>query len=115
MGLLSEVETLGAYAPQLWPLEAVNALSVAERRGRLTRARRRELVGFLRRLPIEVDGQTASEAGLAIADLAEACGLSAYDAAYLELAARLGLPLATTDTALRRAAAAVGVRPLPTA
>jgi predicted nucleic acid-binding protein len=104
MALLDRVAAEGATAPQLWPLEALNALLTAQRRGRIGAAERRELLGLLHQLPIEIDGETAAQAWSAIQTIAETQGLTAYDAAYLELALRLGVPLATNDKALAAAA-----------
>ena len=99
----------GALAPGLWPLEVLNGLLVAERRGRLNASRRNRLAGFLRALPISLDDETASQVWTATAGLAERFALSAYDAAYLELAQRHSLPLATLDRDLRTAATALGL------
>lgn len=107
--LLHRAAESGAFAPALWPLEAANALLVAERRGRLERDRRRRLCGFLKALPIALDADTATQAWTSTAGLAERFGLSAYDAAYLELAERLDLPLASLDGDLRRAANTLGL------
>ena len=109
IGALDRVSEAGAVVPQLWPIEAVSGLLTAERRGRITGVERQRLAGFLRALPISVEDQTASQAWTTTAHLAEQHRLSAYDAIYLELAMRLGLPLATTDKALAAAAKAVGV------
>ncbi len=113
--ILDRLRTEKAVAPQLWPLEAANVLLIAERRGRIAAPERQRLIGFLRALPIDIDDQTASQVWTATAQLAEQHRLSAYDATYLELALRLGLPLATTDRALIAAAGAAGVPLLPTA
>jgi predicted nucleic acid-binding protein len=107
--LLEQVGELGAQAPMLWPLEALNGLLVAERRGRLDASRRRRLACFLRALPITLDIDTASQAWTETARLAERFSLSAYDAAYLELAQRRDLPLASLDRALRAAATVLGL------
>jgi len=107
--LLEQVAGSGALAPGLWPLEALNGLLVAERRGRLDAPLRKRLAGFLRALPISLDDDTASQAWSATAGLAERFGLSLYDAAYLELAERHNLPLATLDRDLRSAATALGL------
>jgi len=114
MALLDRVAEVGAIAPQLWPIEALNGLLTAERRGRIGRDVRQRLAGFLQELPIRIDEETASRSWTTTAHLAERHGLTAYDATYLELAMRRGLPLATSDTALIAAARAVGVAVLPT-
>jgi predicted nucleic acid-binding protein len=113
MALLDRVVEAGAVAPALWSLEAQNGLLMAERRRRLDAAARAELAQLLRDLPISLDTETAEQAWSATARLAERYALSVYDAAYLELAQRRQLPLATTDRALRSAAAASNVPLLP--
>jgi predicted nucleic acid-binding protein len=115
MALLDRVAADGAVAPQLFPIEALNGLLTAERRGRIDSEARRRLGGFLRELPIDIDDETAGRVWNDTAGLARAHGLTAYDATYLELAMRLGLPLATSDAALIAAAGAAGVAVLPTA
>jgi predicted nucleic acid-binding protein len=107
--LLHRIAETGAFAPMLWPLEALNGLLVAERRGRLDAARRHRLAGFLQALPVTLDSDTPKQVWTATAHLAERFGLSAYDAAYLELAARHQLPLASLDRDLRSAASALGL------
>jgi predicted nucleic acid-binding protein len=104
----------GAVAPQLWPIEALNGLLTAERRGRIDRKARQRLAGFLQELPITIDDETASRSWTTTAHLAEQHRLTAYDAAYLELAMRRGLSLATSDTALIAAAKVAGLQLLPT-
>ncbi len=107
--LLDRVAIEGAFAPQLWPLEALNALLTAQRRGRITAADRRELLALLHGLPITIDAETATQVWSASQAIAETHGLTAYDASYLELAMRMGIPLATGDTALAAAARALSV------
>jgi len=107
--LLDRCANFGAAAPSLWPLEALNALLMAEKRKRLDSARRHELIEALRAVPIAIDTETAVQAWAVSNRLAERYGLTVYDAAYLELAQRLGLPLATLDAELRKAAAVLGV------
>jgi predicted nucleic acid-binding protein len=107
--LLEQVGQSGALAPMLWPLEALNGLLVAERRGRLDTTRRNLLAGFLAALPVKLDEETPSQAWTATADLAERFNLSSYDAAYLELARRRNLPIASLDRDLRAAAGALGL------
>ena len=98
-----------AVVPSLWPLEVANTVVMGERRKRSTPAQAATWLGFLGVLPIVVDGETTARAWGDTLGLARAHNLSAYDAAYLELAMRRGLPLATLDEKLKAAAAAVGV------
>ena len=107
--LLDRVVESGATAPSLWPLEVLNALAMAERRSRIDAARRQSLGGFLRDLPVTIDVETASQAWAVTSQLATRFRITMYDAAYLELAQRLGLPLATLDQELRAAGGALGV------
>jgi predicted nucleic acid-binding protein len=103
--------TLGARAwvPSLWHLELGNVLLGALRRGRIDQA---GVEGFLSQLQcydIVVDGETVERAWQKTLDLAQQYRLSTYDAAYLELALRRGVPLATGDGALAKAARLSGV------
>jgi predicted nucleic acid-binding protein len=97
-----------AVVPSIWPLEVANGLLVAERRGRLSPARVARAVDLFQELPIFVFEVGAQVALGSVLGLARAHELSAYDAAYLELAMREGLPLATQDDALRVAAERAG-------
>jgi predicted nucleic acid-binding protein len=108
-GLLERLRDDEAIVPPLWLLELANALVVAERRARLTRADSTRFVALIRQLPIRIDQTSTLDLAGAVMDLARGCELSAYDAAYLELALRLGLPLATLDVRLRSAAERAGV------
>jgi len=107
--LLVRLTNEGAHAPSLWPLEVLNVLVMAQRRGRITSEARQDRLALLHALPITLDTETAEQAWTITNRLAERHGLTLYDAAYLELAQRFGLPLATLDTDLRAAANAVGV------
>ena len=107
--LLKQVVESGAEAPSLWPLEILNALAMAERRRRIDSDRRQRLCGFLHDLPVNIDVETASRAWAASSQLATRFKLTLYDAAYLELAQRLNLPLATLDKELRAAGRALGI------
>ena len=107
--LLERVQTDAAAVPSLWHLEVANVLALAERRGRITPAESTELIALLETLEIVVDEETASRALGRVLDLARAERLTAYDAAYLELAMRLGLPLASKDADLCDAAERLGV------
>ena len=113
MAVLDRVADEGAVAPQLWPVEALNGLLTAERRGRITAATRQRLAGFLQDLPITLDDEMTTRLWTAVASLAARHRLTAYDAVYLELALRLRLPLATADRALLAAAAEADVELLP--
>lgn len=70
MAVLDRVAETGAVAPQLWPLEALNVLIVAERRRRIDAAKRQMLAGFLRDLPVTLDTETADRAWETTAALA---------------------------------------------
>ena len=102
-----------AVVPSIWPLEVGNALLVAERRKRVSRAEALRFAGILRQLPIDVDATPALAALDGLLAIAHDTGLSVYDAEYLDLAATHGLPLATLDKTLRRAARRLGVMLLP--
>lgn len=98
-----------AIVPVIWPLEIANALCVAERHGRLHPADSARFVDLIGSLPIEVEFPTLGQVFGGVMDTARAYSLSSYDASYLELAMRHGLPLATQDTRLSRAATHAGV------
>jgi predicted nucleic acid-binding protein len=107
--ILERMPDLHAYVPNLWPLEVANALLVGERRGRTTPADTAHFLAILGTFPITVDDETVARAWVETMHLARIHNLSSYDASYLELAMRLGLPLATLDDKLKNAAQAVGV------
>lgn len=102
--LIDRVAVAGALVPALWPLEVANALVVAERRGRITCGDSLAFIAMIEELPITVDAGTAARAFHETIALARDHALSSYDAAYLELAIRARLPLATGDGSLRQAA-----------
>lgn len=93
-----------ALVPHLWHLEATNVLLSAEKRGELSIGEVERFVSQLEKLPIQVDPLTAQQAFNRILSLARSYKLSSYDASYLELAIREGLPLATLDKDLKKAA-----------
>lgn len=101
-----------AVVPSLWHLEVGNVLLQAQRRGRLTAADLAQRIALLRHLPVTTDDATTEHALTEILSLAQAERLTTYDAAYLELAARRSLPLATRDRELLVAAARIGVATL---
>ncbi len=108
LSVLSSLSEKQAVVPLLWFYEVGNGLLMAYRRKRIAQD---QIDGFLTRLknlPIQAAAQEPIEV-LDLPALAQTHSLTNYDAAYLSLALRLGLPLATTDAALRRAAAAAAV------
>jgi predicted nucleic acid-binding protein len=108
--MLDRVVQEGAVAPAQWPLEVANGLRSAERRGRLTEtdiARATQLLADLGIEVVPVELPTATGAVLATAREHD---LSAYDAAYLDLASFRSIALATIDEALRRACEQAGVQ-----
>jgi predicted nucleic acid-binding protein len=107
--VLQQLAVEAASVPAIWPIEVANVLALAERRRRISPAESAEFIATVERLAIEVDEATASRAFTRVLDLAREERLTAYDAAYLELAMRLGVPLATKDGALREAARRLGV------
>lgn len=112
--LLDQVQQTGAVVPPLWTIEITNVLLQAGRKGRIAPAAIQERLSLLDMLPIEIDtvGSGSASRGTLLA-LATAEALTAYDATYLELAIRRGVPLATSDKALRRTAARHGLTVLP--
>jgi len=98
-----------ALVPSIWPLEISNALLIAERRKHIALAKVTALLLRIAGLPIHVTRTDSKQAFEQILPVARQQGLSQYDAAYLELAVREGLALATLDGELQRAAKATGV------
>jgi predicted nucleic acid-binding protein len=107
--LLDRVSDAGAVAPTLWRLEVANAFQTAIRRKRIDAAYRDGALTELALLPIAIDADTGTFAWTTTLRLAERFTLTVYDAAYLELAQRRSLPLATLDEPLRAAGHALGV------
>ena len=97
-----------AWVPSLWHLEVANVLLGAQRKGRIDRAGIEKFLSTLALYDIEVDPETLAVAWSKALALAESFSLTVYDAAYLELALRRGLPLATLDTQLRKAVKSAG-------
>jgi predicted nucleic acid-binding protein len=95
--------------PSFWRHEVLNALLMGEKRKRLTKELIQAFIADLERLPVEIDAATAAIVFHATCALCRKHGLTAYDAAYLELAMRNGMALATADGALERAARAEGI------
>ncbi len=106
IAVLRQVAETGAVVPALWRLEVLNGFQMAVRRGRIDTAYRDKSLARLESLVIAIDPDTNPQAWSATLRLCDRFGLTSYDAAYLELAQRLKLPLATLDAALVRAARA---------
>ncbi len=107
--VLQQLQVTTALVPSLWPLEAANVIAKSQRLGKITQAQATAFVSLLDELGIKVDPGTATHALHGTLDLARQYGLSAYDAAYLELALREGAGLATLDADLSGAARSAGV------
>jgi predicted nucleic acid-binding protein len=107
--LIENVAAQGAAVPGIWTVEIANGLVMGERRGRIKPAESAAFVAMIEELPVVADRSTGARALHETMSLARENRLTAYDAAYLELAMRLGLPLATADRSLRAAAERAGV------
>ena len=107
--VLDHILTDRAVVPAIWPLEVANVLAIAERRRRLSSKSSDEFISKLQNLSIILDEVAPQHAFTTILGFARNQGLTAYDAAYLELASRLRLPLASLDAPLLKAAKAAGV------
>ena len=110
--LFDTVANTGAFVPALWRLEVANSLTIAVRRGRIDVEFRRAALDDLALLDITTDNQTDTHAWTETLQLADLFRLTLYDAAYLELAHRRGVPLATLDEDLSAAALALGLHVL---
>jgi predicted nucleic acid-binding protein len=108
--VLELVTMNGAWVPALWRLEVANILEMGVRRRRTDASFRDATLADLALLPIQIDPETDRQAWTSTMQLAERYGLTLYDAAYLELARRRGLPLATLDVELRAAAGKEKIR-----
>jgi len=108
--VFKELTQSGAWVPGIWRLEVANILEVGVRHGRHDSAFRDSTLADLALLPIQTDPETDWHAWGTTVDLADRHRLTLYDAAYLELALRRELPLATLDRDLRVAANAENVR-----
>jgi predicted nucleic acid-binding protein len=107
--IFEQVIALGAWVPSLWRLEVANGLRMGLRRGRIDVPDRNAALADLATLRIMVDPETDRYAWSTTLQLAERFELTLYDAAYLELAQRRALPLASLDGPLCSAALVLGV------
>lgn len=108
--ILDGLESATAVVPSIWPLEIGNVLLVAERKHRLNATAADRLIALLSELPIIAEPEPPERMLLEIFALARKHQLSTYDASYLDLAIRRGIPLATLDARLQTAAAQTDVR-----
>jgi predicted nucleic acid-binding protein len=108
--VLKTLTDADARVPNLWHLEAANVLLAAEKNGNIDAGTAEAFIAHLDSLPLQVDSLTAQQAFNRTLALARAYKLSTYDAAYLELALREGLPLATLDKDLIKAAKKANVQ-----
>ena len=102
--VLDRLADAHALVPGIWPLEVTNVLLMAQKKKRLSRAGSARFLELLRSLPIVVEQEIPARVFAEIFALAEDTGLSTYDASYLDLAMREGLPLASLDKSLQKAA-----------
>jgi len=108
--LLARLKKELAFAPELWTLEVGNILIMSEQRKRITYAQITEFLSLLSKLNIQVVSDTAKYGFHEILNLAHNEKITTYDAAYLELAMRLGKPLASKDKQLNVIAKRLGVQ-----
>ena len=106
---LEKTSAEGAMVPWIWPIEIQNVLLVAERRSRIEQAQSARFLEVMGALPIHVDREHAEWQSGHLMAIARELKLSAYDAAYVELAMRQGAQLATLDKKLQKAAQKVGI------
>lgn len=102
--ILDSLEYFTAIVPSIWPLEVGNVLLVAERKKRLSGADSARFIALLYELPITVDQEPPERMIKEIFALAREHKLSTYDASYLDLAMKKGIPIATLDKRLLKAA-----------
>jgi predicted nucleic acid-binding protein len=98
-----------AFVPGIWPLELGNVLLVAERKKRLGEASAVRFLELVIGLPLTVEQEAPQRTLTEIVSLARELKLSTYDASYLDLAMRLGLPMSTLDVSIRKAAKRLGI------
>ena len=106
--MATRLEADRAIVPALWQLEFANVLKTACTRGTLSLDAARQIVDTVAMLPIEIDSGVAP-GPRQLLELAMRYSLSSYDAAYLELAMRNGLPIASQDRRLREASLQAGI------
>jgi predicted nucleic acid-binding protein len=108
--VLLALENETAIVPAIWAVELANALLVGERRKRIHQPEVRRFVELVMGLSVVQDGQASANTVSNIVPLGREYNLSAYDAAYLDVAVRHEIPLATFDHALRKACTTAGIK-----
>jgi len=108
--VLDAMKKASARVPVTWGLEVANVIARAEAKGLVKEARSEAFLEMLEGVEIEADAATFAHALSGTLQLARRYKLSAYAASYLELALRLGIPLATLDVDLQNAAKRAGVK-----
>jgi predicted nucleic acid-binding protein len=112
--IFESIQQSGASIPALWHLEITNILVMAEKEGRLSSAQSHYFLNLIESLGLTVVTLSPEIICGEVCELARNHGLTTYDAIYLVLAMRLGVPLATKDKALRTVATRLGTEVLPT-
>ena len=107
--VLDKLTDASAVVPSIWPLEVVNVLLVAERQKRLSESDSARFLTLLSQLPIVVEYERPEMMMKELLALARVNDLSSYDASYLDLAMRKGIPIATLDNKLIKAARRIAV------
>jgi predicted nucleic acid-binding protein len=107
--VLGRLEDCAALVPSVWPLELANTLLTAERRKLITESDAVRFISLLTKLPISIECDPQRNRMTELNSLGRKHGLSSYDASYLSLAMKTGLPLATLDEKLKRSARRAGV------
>ena len=107
--VLNMLTKVSAVVPSIWPLEVVNVLLSAERQKRLSKSDSMRFLTLLSQLPIFVEYERPEKMMKELLALARTSNLSSYDASYLDLAMRKGLPIATLDNKLIEAALSIDV------
>jgi len=107
--LLRRLASETALVPAWWFVEVTNVIALAEKKKRITAAQSNAFIADLGQLDIDIDSDAPARAFAHLLPLCRTHQLTSYDAMYLELAVRRGLPLATLDADLRKAAKALGV------
>ena len=107
--VLDTLEFSTAFVPSIWPLEVGNVLLVAERKKRLSEADSTRFITLLAELPIAIEPEPPDRMMREILTLAREQQISTYDASYLDLAMRKGIPIATLDKGLKKAAKRIKV------